>query len=143
MLVDIDGSRCIDGCQYAGATMTESAESAVLDVSGCCASLGSEPLAEEPAGTLAEAFKALGDPVRLRLLSLLMTADDARMCACDLVDPVGKSQPTVSHHLKVLKEAGLVRATRQGSNVWYAVVPAQLEALRGVLTPPKGALPAA
>ena len=64
-----------------------------------------------------------------------MTADRGQVCACDLVDPVGKSQPTVSHHLKVLREAGLVTATRRGQNIWYAVVPEQLAALRGVLAP--------
>jgi ArsR family transcriptional regulator len=106
----------------------------VLDVSACCAPLATEVLDENAAGTLAEAFKALGDPVRLRLLSLLATAAEGEVCACDLVDPVGRSQPTVSHHLKVLKEAGLVTATRRGANIWYAAVPDQLAALRTVLT---------
>ena len=82
---------------------------------------------------LASAFKALGDPVRLRLLSLLATSDAGEVCACDLVEPTGKSQPTVSHHLKVLRDAGLVTASRRGVNIWYAVVPEQLEALRGAL----------
>lgn len=107
-------------------------ELGVLDVSGCCAPLAAEPLEAAAADTLAEAFKALGDPVRLRLLSLL--ASGGEVCACDLVEPVGRSQPTVSHHLKVLKEAGLVTATRRGANIWYAVVPEQLAALRTVLT---------
>ena len=108
----------------------------VLDVSDCCAPLSAEVLDEEAAATLAEAFKAVGDPVRLRLLSLLLTAAGGEVCACDLVEPVGKSQPTVSHHLKVLRQAGLVTATRRGTNIWYAVVPAQVEALRRVLTLP-------
>ena len=107
----------------------------VLDVTACCAPLTTEVLDSEAAATLAEAFKALGDPVRLRLLSLLATAAGGEVCACDLVAPVGRSQPTVSHHLKVLKEAGLVTATRRGANIWYAAVPDQLEALRTVLTP--------
>lgn len=114
----------------------------VLDVSGCCAPLTAEPLGPAAAGTLAEAFRALGDPVRLRLLSLLATSGAGEVCACDLVEPVGKSQPTVSHHLKVLKEAGLVTSTRRGTNVWYAVVPRQLDALRLVLTPGNAAEPA-
>ena len=104
----------------------------VIDLSACCAPLAAEPLAAEQADTLAEAFKALGDPVRLQLLSRLLTADGP-VCACDLVEPVGRSQPTVSHHLKVLKEAGLVTATRRGTNMWYAVVPEQLDALRATL----------
>ncbi len=105
----------------------------ILDVSACCAPLAEETLPEEKALVLAEAFKALGDPVRLQLLSILATADAGEVCACDLVEPVGRSQPTVSHHLKVLRDAGLVTSERRGVNIWYAVVPAQLEALRGAL----------
>ena len=105
------------------------------ELSACCAPLGTATL--EPAGAvpLAKAFSALGDPVRLRLLNLLMTAEGGQVCACDLVEPVGKSQPTVSHHLKVLREAGLVTSTRRGQNIWYAAVPEQVAALRGVLAP--------
>jgi ArsR family transcriptional regulator len=109
-------------------------EQPVLDISECCRPLGAEQLPSDRAAALAEAFKALGDPVRLQLLSLLLTADGP-VCACDLVEPVGRSQPTVSHHLKVLKEAGLVTATRRGTNIWYAVVPTQLDGLRDVLAP--------
>ncbi|MCW2681092.1 MAG: arsR [Frankiales bacterium] len=111
----------------------------VLDVSQCCTPLSRDEIAAPDAALLAEAFKALGDPVRLRLLSLLATADDGEVCACDLVEPVGKSQPTVSHHLKVLRDAGLVTASKRGVNIWYAVVPEQLEALRGVLSVPQPA----
>ena len=106
-----------------------------LDDGVCCAPLRAAPLAEDEATELAKVFAALGDPVRLRLLSLLMTAEGGQVCACDLVEPVGKSQPTVSHHLKVLREAGLVTATRRGTNVWYAVAPEQVAALREVLAP--------
>ena len=105
------------------------------DLTGCCPPLSSSPLPAEAAPTLAKAFSALGDPVRLRLVSLLMTADGGEVCACDLVEPVGRSQPTVSHHLKVLREAGLVTATRRGQNIWYAVVLEQVAALRDVLSP--------
>jgi ArsR family transcriptional regulator len=84
---------------------------------------------------LAKAFAALGDPVRLRLISLLMTAEGGAVCACDLVEPVGKSQPTVSHHLRMLRDAGLVAASRQGSNIWYEVVGEQVATLRAVLAP--------
>ncbi len=104
-----------------------------LDVSACCTPLSGGRLDAAGAGLLAEAFKALGDPVRLRLLSLLATAEAGEICACDLVEPAGRSQPTVSHHLKVLRDAGLVTATKRGVNIWYAVVPEHLEALRGVL----------
>ena len=101
----------------------------------CCAPLAAEVLGADDAQTLSRQFAALADPVRLRLVSLLATAPDGAVCACDLVEPVGKSQPTVSHHLKVLAEAGLVTSERRGRNVWYAVVPAALEALRGALAP--------
>jgi ArsR family transcriptional regulator, arsenate/arsenite/antimonite-responsive transcriptional repressor len=103
------------------------------DVVPCCAPLSAQLLGERDAATLSRQFAALADPVRLRLLSLLATAEDGAVCACDLVLPVGKSQPTVSHHLKILAEAGLVTSEKRGRNVWYAVVPAALESLRSAL----------
>ena len=103
------------------------------EVAACCAPLAVELLSESDAAILARQFAALADPVRLRLVSLLANADGGAVCACDLVEPVGKSQPTVSHHLKVLAEAGLVVSERRGRNVWYGVVPAALEALRTAL----------
>jgi ArsR family transcriptional regulator len=105
----------------------------VLDLADCCSPLRRETLDTEQAVTLAEAFKALADPVRLQLLNLIATADGGEACACDLVEPVGKSQPTVSHHLKVLREAGLVEADRRGTWIWYSVVPNRLEDLRRAL----------
>lgn len=110
----------------------------VLDqpaVEACCAPLRAAALDEDGAAELARRFGALADPVRLRLLNLLATAREGAVCACDLVGPVGKSQPTVSHHLKVLRDAGLVTSEKRGVNVWYAVVPAALEVLRDVLAP--------
>jgi ArsR family transcriptional regulator len=97
----------------------------------CCAPIRLEAIATDAATTLAHQFSALADPVRLQLLSLLATS--GTVCACDLVEPVGKSQPTVSHHLKVLREAGLVTAERRGVNIWYAAVPSALEILRDAL----------
>ena len=88
------------------------------------------------ADRLAGQFAALADPVRLRLLSMLATSPDGAICACDLVEPVARSQPTVSHHLKVLADAGLVTRTREGRNIWYAPVPTALEALRVALGQP-------
>jgi ArsR family transcriptional regulator len=99
----------------------------------CFSPLQAAPLAEAEAVELARRFAALSDPVRLRLLSLLATAEDGAVCACDLVEPVGKSQPTVSHHLRILREAGLVTSEKRGTNVWYAAVPAALESLRDAL----------
>jgi ArsR family transcriptional regulator len=105
------------------------------DPGACCAPLAAEPLGERDAETLAQQFAALADPVRLRLVSLLATAEGGAVCACDLVDPVGRSQPTVSHHLKVLAQAGLVTSERRGRNVWYAVEPSALGSLRTALAP--------
>ena len=102
-------------------------------VGACCPPLAAEVVTARDAEALSRQFAALADPVRLRLLSLLANASGGAVCACDLVEPVGKSQPTVSHHLKVLTEAGLATSERRGRNVWYGVVPAALEALRSAL----------
>ena len=99
----------------------------------CCSPLAAGPLAEADAVALARAFAALADPVRLRLLSLVASLPE--VCACDLVEPVGKAQPTVSHHLKVLFGAGLVAREKRGTWVWYRAVPERLEALRAALDP--------
>jgi len=100
-----------------------------------CCSVLTEPIAKDDAADLAAGFQALADPVRLRLLSLISSCADGEVCACDLVAPVGKSQPTVSHHLKVLYEAGLVDREKRGSWVWYRAVPERAAALRAALAP--------
>jgi ArsR family transcriptional regulator, arsenate/arsenite/antimonite-responsive transcriptional repressor len=105
----------------------------VVQPEACCTPLDTPALPEQDATRLAEAFKALGDPVRLRILNLLITASDGEICACDLVEPVGRSQPTVSHHLKVLREAGLVDAEKRGTWVYYRARPQRLADLQGVL----------
>ncbi len=116
----------IDVCQYGLVEITAE------PVSVCCPPLLEGVLDEQDAEALAGAFKALADPARLRLVSMIANAPDGR-CACDLVTPLGRSQPTVSHHLKVLREAGLVESTRRGPWIWYRVVPERLEALRAAL----------
>lgn len=90
------------------------------------------PLTEEAATELARGFAALADPARLRLYSLI-AGQPEQVCACSLVEPLGKSQPTVSHHLKVLYEAGLVERERRGSWIWYSAVPGRLESLAASL----------
>jgi ArsR family transcriptional regulator len=102
-------------------------------VGECCTPLVTTLLPEADATVLSERFAALGDPVRLRLLSLLANADGGAVCVCDLTEPVGRSQGTVSHHLKVLSAAGLVASEKRGRNMWYSVVPSALEALRSAL----------
>ncbi len=99
----------------------------------CCAPLTAEVLAAPDAKILARQFAGLGDPVRLQLLSLLATAEGGAICVCDLTEPVGRTQGTVSHHLRILVESGLATSEKRGRNVWYAVVPAALEALRAAL----------
>jgi ArsR family transcriptional regulator, arsenate/arsenite/antimonite-responsive transcriptional repressor len=105
------------------------------EVEACCSPVQSAALSAEDAAELARRFAALADPVRLQLLSLLATDPRGAVCACDLVEPVGRSQPTVSHHLKLLRDAGLVVSQKRGVNVWYAAVPAALEVLRDALAP--------
>src|SRR3954449_8259610 len=97
-----------------------------VNVNGCCAPLLAAPLDDHDASELAVAFKALADPVRLRLLSLIAAAPEGTACSCDLEEPVGKSQPTVSHHLSVLAEAGLITKEKLGRWVNCTVVPERL-----------------
>jgi ArsR family transcriptional regulator len=99
----------------------------------CCTPLAAAPLDETEAGRLAHGFAALADPVRLRLLSLLAAAPAGEVCVCDLTAPVGKSQPTVSHHLKVLTDARFVTSDKRGRWVWYRILPERLAELRAVL----------
>jgi len=117
--------------------MAKTAPIGILEASdeSCCPSVLTAPLSETEAGDLARAFAALADPVRLRLLSLLASAPAGEVCACELVEPAGRSQPTVSHHLKVLSEAGLVIGDKRGRWVWYSAVPERLAVLRETLAP--------
>jgi len=101
----------------------------------CCPSVLDTPLDETRAGELARAFAALADPARLQILSLLAASTAGEVCVCEFVGPLGKSQPTVSHHLKVLGEAGLVAGERRGKWVWYHLLPDRLAALRTALSP--------
>ncbi len=100
----------------------------------CCPQLFGEPLGEPEADELARAFKALADPVRVRLLSLIANAPEGTACSCDLEAPVGRSQPTVSHHLTVLADAGLITKEKVGRWVNCTIVPERLAALRDALT---------
>jgi ArsR family transcriptional regulator len=97
----------------------------------CCASVTSAPLSEVDATVLARTFAALADPVRLRLLSLVASADE--VCSCDLEAPLGKSQPTISHHTKALAEAGLIEGEKRGRWTWWRIVPERLALVRDAL----------
>jgi ArsR family transcriptional regulator, arsenate/arsenite/antimonite-responsive transcriptional repressor len=104
----------------------------VLD-SACCAPLTREPLAAADATDLAPLFKALGDPVRLRLLSLIACHEGGEACVCELTDTFDVSAPTISHHLKVLRECGLITSERRGTWIYYRVSPDVLARVSGVL----------
>ncbi|HUH06793.1 MAG TPA: metalloregulator ArsR/SmtB family transcription factor [Egibacteraceae bacterium] len=99
----------------------------------CCAPVLAEPLDAGDAERLAAGFKVIADPARLRVLSLLAARPDGEACNCDLTGPLGLSQPTVSHHLKVLHDAGLVARERRGNWVYYRVAPERLAILRDAL----------
>jgi ArsR family transcriptional regulator len=100
-------------------------------IADCCSVL-EEPITDAHAVELAKAFAALADPVRLRLFSMIASAGTC--CSCDLVEPIGKSQPTVSHHTKVLADAGLITGERLGRWVNWSAVPERLEQLRAALS---------
>jgi ArsR family transcriptional regulator, arsenate/arsenite/antimonite-responsive transcriptional repressor len=102
----------------------------------CCSPLAREPLSAEAAAELAGILKAIADPTRLRLLSLIQAHEDGEACVCDLTDPVGLTQPTVSHHLRVLLDAGLVTRTKRGTWAYYKAVPDRLAALAAVISTP-------
>ena len=104
----------------------------VRQIAECCPPLVDEPLAVEQATLLADWYGVLADPTRLRLLSLIAATGEA-CAACDLVEPLGVSQPTVSHHLKVLREAGLVESEKRGRWVYYRPVPERLAVLSRAL----------
>ncbi|GIU84922.1 MAG: transcriptional regulator [Acidimicrobiales bacterium] len=100
----------------------------------CCPPLGSPSFGPEEAVRAAAGFSALADPVRLYLFSLLAASGTGGACVCALVDAVDRSQPTVSHHLRVLVDAGLLRMERRGRWSWYTVVPEKVDELRSALT---------
>jgi ArsR family transcriptional regulator len=101
----------------------------------CCVPLARDPLTAEQAEPLARRFKALGDPVRLRLLSLIASHDGGEACVCELTPGMGVSGPTISHHLRVLREAGLIEGDRRGTWIYYRALPEALTALSDALAP--------
>ena len=119
----------------ASRTKTKSAPSAQAELAvSCCVPITENALSEEDAVDLAGVFAALSDPVRLRLLSIV--AAEGEVCSCNLEEPLAKSQPTVSHHTRVLAEAGLIEGEKQGRWVWWRLVPEQVERLRSLLGEP-------
>ena len=109
---------------------------ATLNVITCCSPITREPLDASNAEQLAQVLKALADPTRLRLVSLIAAHEGGEACVCDLIAPVRLSQPTVSHHLRVLVEAGLLTREQRGKWAYYRIVPGALDALAGFLGRP-------
>jgi len=99
----------------------------------CCAPLVKEPMTQADAEKVATTLKALADPARLRLLSIVAASQDQEACVCDLIEPVGLSQPTVSHHLKVLTEAGFLSRSKRGTWAYYRLQPGALRAVTALL----------
>jgi ArsR family transcriptional regulator len=108
----------------------------VLQDLDCCAPLAREPLSADGADRLAKVLKALADPARLRLLSLIQAHEGGEACVCELTGPLGLGQPTVSHHLKTLHEAGLLARERRGVWVYYRARPEALRALADLIAVP-------
>ncbi|MCU0569319.1 MAG: metalloregulator ArsR/SmtB family transcription factor [Oculatellaceae cyanobacterium Prado106] len=103
----------------------------------CCSPLLAGAIEPESAAEMATLFRVLGEPARLQLLGLIAQQPEGEICACDLVEPLGLSQPTVSHHLKVLYEAGLLDKERRGTWIYYRLVPEPFERLRAALAIPQ------
>jgi ArsR family transcriptional regulator, arsenate/arsenite/antimonite-responsive transcriptional repressor len=109
---------------------------ALADTAECSVPLVGEPIGESAAAGLAQVFKALGDPVRLRLLSLIGAHRGGEVCVCDLTAAFDLTQPTISHHLRVLREAGILTSERRGTWVYYRLVPTALERMASLLSVP-------
>jgi ArsR family transcriptional regulator, arsenate/arsenite/antimonite-responsive transcriptional repressor len=99
----------------------------------CCSPLTREPISAEDAASLARILKAVAEPARLRLVSMVAAHQNAEACVCDLTEPLGLSQGTVSHHLKILVDAGILSRDQRGTWAYYAVVPGALDSLAGLL----------
>ena len=105
------------------------------ELTACCSPVTGGVVSDEAAETLARMFKALGDPTRVKLLSMIAAAPEGEACICDMTEPVGLSQPTVSHHMRLLVGAGLATREQRGKWAYYRVVPAVLRSLAAALEP--------
>lgn len=103
------------------------------DLQACCAPITKEVISEENAVSVARAMKALADPARLRLLSMVAAHADGEACVCDLTEPLELSQPTVSHHLKILVDAGFLSRSKRGTWAYYRLVPGSLDIVSSFL----------
>jgi ArsR family transcriptional regulator len=105
----------------------------VRDVTACCSPLTHEAMTEENAANLASSLKALADPSRLRIISIVAAHEDAEACVCELTEPLGLGQPTVSHHLRILVDAGYLTRSKRGTWAYYKLVPGALDSVSRLL----------
>lgn len=103
------------------------------DLQACCAPLTREAISANNAESLARSIKALADPTRLRLVSMVAAHEDSEACICDLTEPLGLSQPTISHHVKILVDAGYLTVSKRGTWHYYRLVPGALDSVAGLL----------
>jgi ArsR family transcriptional regulator len=106
----------------------------VRDVTACCSPITGAAISEENAANLASSLKALADPARLRILSMVAAHESAEACVCDLTEPLGLQQSTVSHHLKILVDAGYLTRSKRGTWAYYKLVPGALDGVAALLT---------
>jgi ArsR family transcriptional regulator, arsenate/arsenite/antimonite-responsive transcriptional repressor len=118
-----------------GGAMAKRSVSALVQDIECCPGVLVSPLDDDQAAVLAQRYAALGDPARVKIVAILADAEGGEVCVCDFVEPLGKTQGTVSHHLKVLSDAGLVVGDRRGKWVWYSIRPEHRSSLRRAIRP--------
>lgn len=131
MLMSVNVARCIDVCQHSRMSKSLKSDCTPFTADGlaCCVPLAREPISAEQAAGVVAMLKAMADPARLRLLSLVLSHEGGEACVCDLLPHFDLSQPTISHHLKVLHEAGLLNREKRGTWVYYIARPEAMAAL--------------
>jgi ArsR family transcriptional regulator, arsenate/arsenite/antimonite-responsive transcriptional repressor len=140
MVVDANLAREIDSCQclpHTDQVTTSATTESPPDLGladACCTTLLREPITASQADDLARLLKALADPTRLRLVSMVAAHEGGEACVCELTEPLGLTQPTISHHLKILVDAGIFTRDKRGVWAYYALVPSALDAISAALS---------
>jgi ArsR family transcriptional regulator, arsenate/arsenite/antimonite-responsive transcriptional repressor len=133
----LDASMFVNACAMMGGMATAMASVATSDVATCCSPLTGGILDSAAAERLASVFKALGDPARVKLVSLIAASEGGEACICDLIEPLGLSQPTVSHHMKMLVDSGLVSRDQRGKWAYYRVNSDALDRIATAVSSPR------
>jgi ArsR family transcriptional regulator, arsenate/arsenite/antimonite-responsive transcriptional repressor len=131
---EIDSCQCLTHTGLVSTTVGARDRPALPLADPCCTPLLREPITAGQAADLARKLKALADPTRLRLVSMVAAHEGGEACVCDLTEPLGLTQPTISHHLKILVEAGIFTRDKRGVWAYYALVPSALDALSAALS---------